>query len=52
VISRDRTLQVTAGATANFVHGNVTASPIIDSGAATDFANDIVFPKPAHDPNP
>ena len=38
------TLQVAAGATANVVNDNVTASPISDSGAATALTNNIVFP--------
>ena len=42
--------QVAAGATANVVHSNVTALPITDTGAATDLANNAVFPKPLHTP--
>lgn len=38
------TLQVAAGATANVVHDNVTASPIIDNGTTTSIANNAVPP--------
>jgi hypothetical protein len=47
----DGTLQVAPGATANVVHDNMTTSPIADNGIATDFANNIVSPKPPHDPH-
>ena len=41
----DGTLQVAADATANVIHDNVTASLIIDSGAATDLSGNAVMKK-------
>jgi hypothetical protein len=45
-------LAIASGAEGNVVQGNVTASPIADSGAATHLANNIVLPKAAHDSKP
>lgn len=39
------TLEIAAGAKANIIHGNFTASPIIDRGAETGLSSNVVMKK-------